>query len=240
MSCRTDVPNSLDCGIFRISRLQMFSETVKIQSDPRDDTQAPLGMARWRPRLSCSNCSERFVREPAAFHVRSRDRLDVVAENPDCHHRPFRTHLLLPRWFPYIFLIVPKTASMMLRWQYSSMNLSRSSLCIRVMSSQAGLPAFLPAVFDLPDALQHALLGYGIADLPDQVGRVQAEEAAPLFNPAQHRPHSGDVGGVPVGDRVVKDGPSGTSMTLCSLTTPRLSLTWLCLMLNRWTNLLLE
>ena len=41
--------------------------------------------------------------------------------------------LLLRRWFPYIFLVVPKTASVMLRWWYSSMNLSWSSLCILVI-----------------------------------------------------------------------------------------------------------
>ena len=75
----------------------------------------------------------------------------------------------------------------------------------------SGLAAAVPAdgIGLGPDALQHAFLGYSIADLPGPVGRVQAEEVGPFVNPAQHRPHSGDVGGVPVGDRVVKDGPCG-------------------------------
>ena len=54
-----------------------------------------------------------------------------------------------------------------------------------------------------PDARHHALVGYGVADLPGQVGRVQAEETRALFDPSQHRSQSCDVGGIPVGDQVV-------------------------------------
>ena len=57
----------------------------KIPSDPRGGAQAPPRTARLSPRQSGSHCGERLVREPAAFYVRSRDHLDVVADDPDCY-----------------------------------------------------------------------------------------------------------------------------------------------------------
>ncbi len=87
--------------------------------------------------------------EPAAFYVRSRDHLDVVTDDPDGCLPLLPDNLPAPEMVAYIFLIAPKTASVMLRWWYSDMNLSRSSLCVRVMSPQAWLPPFLQTVLDL-------------------------------------------------------------------------------------------
>ena len=78
-------PNSWDCGIFHIPPASNVVRNRKIPSDPRGGAQAPPRTARRLPRQSGSHCSERLVREPAAFYVRSRDHLDVVADDPDCY-----------------------------------------------------------------------------------------------------------------------------------------------------------
>ena len=77
--------NSWDCGIFRISPASKSVRNCKIPSDPRGDAQAPPRTARLPPRLLRNHCNERLVREPAAFYVRSRDHLDVVADDPNCY-----------------------------------------------------------------------------------------------------------------------------------------------------------
>ena len=78
-------PNSWDCGIFHIPPASNVVRNCKIPSDPRGGAQAPPRTARLLPRLSCSHCSKRLMREPAAFYVRSCDHLDVVADDPDCY-----------------------------------------------------------------------------------------------------------------------------------------------------------
>ena len=78
-------PNSWDCGIFRISLASKSVRNRKIPSDPRGDAQVPPRTARLSPRQAGSHCSERLVREPAAFYVRSRDHLDVVTDDADCY-----------------------------------------------------------------------------------------------------------------------------------------------------------
>ena len=90
------------------------------------------------------------------------------------------------------------------------MNRASSSLCVLVISPQAwAAPVLADGVGLGPDARYHAFVGYGVADLPGQVGRIQAEEVGAFFDPSQHRPQSCDVGGVPVGGRVVQDGSGG-------------------------------
>ena len=85
-------------------------------------------------------CSERLVCEPAAFYVRSRA---TIADDPSLPFLPDE-----PRRSRHT-LDCPKDGLDYLRWWYSAMNLSRSSLCVRVMSPQAWLPPFLQAVLDL-------------------------------------------------------------------------------------------
>ena len=190
-------PNSWDCGIFRISPASNVVRNRKIPSDPRGGAQAPPRTARLPPRLLRNHCGGRLVREPAAFYVRSRDHLDVVADDADCYLPALPGAPTAPKMVSVHFLDCPKdsldyAALVVLVHEPGQLVPVRSGhiapgLAATVLAGGVGLG---------PDARYYALVGYGVADLPGRVGRVQAEEVGAFFDPSQHRPRSRDVGGV--------------------------------------------
>ena len=160
-------PNSWDCGIFRISPASKSVRNRKISSDPRGGAQAPPRTARRSPRQSGSHCSERHVREPAAFYVRSRDHLDVVADDPDCYLPALPGAPTAPKMVSVHFLDCSKdglddAALVVLAHEPGQLVPVRSGhiapgLAAPVLADGIGLG---------PDARYHALVGYGVADLP--------------------------------------------------------------------------
>ena len=86
MPCRYGIIRILGIVVFfAYRRLQSLSETVTSNLSQWVVRRLPHGTARLPPRLLCNHCSERLVREPAAFYMRSRDHLDVVADDPGCY-----------------------------------------------------------------------------------------------------------------------------------------------------------
>ena len=101
-------PNSWDCSISRIPPASKSVRNRKIQSDPMGGAQAPPRTARLLPRQSGSHCSDRLVREPAAFYVRSRDYLYVVTNDPDCNLSVLPDEPPAPEVVPVHLLDCPK------------------------------------------------------------------------------------------------------------------------------------
>ena len=178
-------------AFFAYRRLQSLSETVKSNPIHGVMRRLPHGTARRSPRQSGSHCSERLVREPAAFYVRSRDHLDVVADDPDCY---LPGAPAAPEVVPVHFLDCPKDG---LDYAALVVPVHEPGQLVPARSGHITLGLAAPVLADGvglgPDARYHALVGYGVTDLPCQVGRVRAEEAGTLFDPSQHRLHSGDV-----------------------------------------------
>ena len=150
------------------------------------------------------------MREPAAFYVRSCDHLDVVADDPDCYLPTLPGAPATSEVVPIHSLDCAKdglddAALMVLVHEPGQL------VSVRPGHITPGLatPVLADGVGFGPDARCHALGSYRVANLPCQVGRIQAEETSALFDPPQHRPQSCDVGGVPVGDQVVQDGLGG-------------------------------
>ena len=141
------------------------------------------------------------MREPAVFYVRARDHLDVVADDPDCYLPALPGAPTAPKTVSVHFLDCAKdglddAALVVLVHEPGQLVPVRSGhiapgLAAPVLADGIGLG---------PDARCHALGRYRVANLTCQVGRIQAEETSALFDPPQHRPHFGDVGGVPVCD----------------------------------------
>ena len=124
------------------------------------------------------------MREPAAFYVRSRDHLDVVTDDADCYLAVLPGAPATPEVVPICPLDCPKdglddAALVVLVHEPGQLVPVRSGhiapgLAAPVLADGVGLG---------PDARYYALVGYGVADLPGQVGRVQAEEAGAFFDP---------------------------------------------------------
>ena len=120
------------------------------------------------------------MREPAAFYVRSRDRLDVIADDPDCHLLALPGAPTAPRMVSVHFLDCAKdglddAALVVLVHEPGQLVPVRSGhiapgLATTVLTDGVGFE---------PDARYRALVGYGVADLPCRIGRVQAEEVGP-------------------------------------------------------------
>ena len=144
------------------------------------------------------------MREPAVFYLRARDRLDVVTDDADCYLPALPGAPAAPEVVPVHFLDCAKDG---LDYAALVVLVHEPGQLVPVRSGHIALGMAAPVLADGvglgPDARYHALVGYGVADLPSQVGRVHAEETRALFDPSQHRPQSCDVGGVPVGDQVV-------------------------------------
>ena len=140
----------------------------------------------------------------AAFYVQSRGHLDVVTDDADCYLTVLPSAPAAPEVVPIHFLDCPKdglddAALVALVHEPCQLVPVRSGhiapgLVAPVLADGVGLG---------PDARYHALVGYSVADLPGQIGRVRAEEVGAFFDPSQHRSQSCDVEGVPVGDQVV-------------------------------------
>ena len=144
------------------------------------------------------------MREPAAFYVRSCDHLDVVTDDADCYLAVLPGAPTAPKMVSVHFLDCAKDGP---DYAPLAVLVREPGHLVPVRPDHASPRLAAPVLADGigfgPDARYHALVGYGVADLPCQVGRVQVEEAGTIFEPAQHRPQSCDVGGVPVGDQVV-------------------------------------
>ena len=160
-------PNSWDCGIFRISPASKSARNRKIQSDPRGGAQAPPRTARRLPRLLRNHCSERLVREPATFYVRSRDCLDVVADDPDCYLPALPGAPTTPKMVSVHFLDCAKdglddAALVVLVHEPGQL----VPVCLGHIAPGLAAPVLADGIGLGPDARYHALVGYGVADLP--------------------------------------------------------------------------
>ena len=104
------------------------------------------------------------MREPAAFYVQSRDHLDVVTDDADCYLTVLPSAPTTPKMVSVHFLDCPKDgldyAALVVLVPVCSGHIA-SGLAASVLAGGVGLG---------PDARYHALVGYGVADLPGQVG----------------------------------------------------------------------
>ena len=106
------------------------------------------------------------MREPAAFYVRSRDHFDVAADDPDCSLPALSAAPAAPEVVPIHSLDCAK----------DGLDDAALVVLVPVCSGHIALGLVAPVLADGvglgPDARYHALVGYGVADLLGQVGRV--------------------------------------------------------------------
>ena len=110
------------------------------------------------------------MREPAAFYVRSRDHLDVVADDPDCYLPALPGAPATSEVVPIHSLDCAKdglddAALVVLVHEPGQLVPVRPS---HITPSLAA-PVLADGIGLGPDARYHALVGYGVADLPGQV-----------------------------------------------------------------------
>ena len=125
------------------------------------------------------------MREPAAFYVRSRDYLYVVANDPDCNLSVLPDEPPAPEVVPVHLLDCPKDG-----FDYTALVVLCHEL-VKVVPVGPGhlAPGLAAAVlagrvgFGL-DAGRHAHAGYRVAYQSGQVGRVQAKVAVPVRKPS--------------------------------------------------------
>ena len=120
------------------------------------------------------------MREPAAFYVRSRDHLDVVADDPDCHLPALPGAPAAPKMVSVHFLDCPKDG---LDYAAPVVLVHEPGQLVPVCSSHIAPGLAAPVLADGvgfgPDARYHALVGYGITDLPCQEAESRQKKSAP-------------------------------------------------------------
>ena len=153
-------------AFFAYRQLQSLSETVKSHPNQVVARRLPHG------RRGCLRASQATIAVSdscVSLPLFTCDRATTSTLQQMTRIAAFRLcrpRLRLRRWFPYILLIAPKTASTMLRWWYSS------PVCSGHIALGLVAPVLADGVGLGPDARYHALVGYGVVDLLGQVGRV--------------------------------------------------------------------